>query len=429
MTKFRFLIVLSLLLALLFTTSCGTGDDVAEGMENAAQTAAQAIDEAIRMIARESESWQKFLDDMLAQLPDDSRALIEADIDNLVSKAIAMTGAEFRCETKYVGDYVRGQLLAIKAEILGQEIPLSDFVVCNTIPTIIDLSLSEPPKSVEFWGYDFQGRPIKVWHVSSRGIRRDVSNKLGRPSEFLRTLDFGRLGVPLTSQSEMIQIGIEDRVLYDVRIYQPNMKACEVKVGEVRAGEQVTVLADELLRGDGEFKGNGPMMNVYAFLNINYSERGIETCTNLYAEETKGDQTTLRGAECVPLYLMTDPNWEISELLTVDEFTHSYTDNDTDDDPFDLGESVITHLDYTGDTSGEDVGRTQVKVTFGALPFKMREIGNCLDPEAVNPIDLSIWSRDEIESSVEEVLESAPPGVHTTQESYSEMWKKLLQNP
>lgn len=427
MTKFRFLIILSLLLALLFTTSCDPGEDIAEGVENAALTAAQAIDEAIRMIARESESWEKFLEDMLAKLPEDSRALIKADIDNLVSKALAMTGAEFRCEGKYVGDYVRGQLIAIKAELLGQEIPPSDFVVCNTIPTIIDLSLSEPPKSVEFWGYDFQGRPIKVWHVSSRGIRRDVSNKLGRNSEFLRTLDFGRLGVPLTSQSEKIQIGIEDRVLYDVRIYQPEMKACEVKVGEVRAGKQVTVLTDELLREDGEFKGNGPMMDLYA--SIYHSGSEISTCITLYAEETCCDYTYLRGSECVQLYLMTDPNWEISELLTVGEFTHSYTDNDVYDDPFDLGGGVITHLDYTGDTAGEDFGRTQVKVTFGAIPFKMREIGNCLDPTEVKPSDLSIWSLGEIESSVEEVLESAPPGVHMTQEGFSEMWEDLLQNP
>lgn len=127
-------------------------------------------------------------------------------------------------------------------------------------------------------------------------------------------------------------------------------------------------------RGDRDFKGHGPLVQLDADLRVNTTDNTIEVRLYMKAEEWENgpedDNTTARG--WTPWQVVRPPAGKrIIGLAQGQEtrFHHSYLDDNHDDDGFLFSASrLIGQLIYTGDTSGNEAGtRTGVTADFNCV--------------------------------------------------------------
>lgn len=140
----------------------------------------QVIKDGIGKLEKESGKWRTTLeetrDKMIAiedKVVKDGQSTISNEINNILQRAIAATGAEARCSQEFIGDQVRRELERL---LLGEErdpTPLPPSV-CQAIPGSIDLDLLPSRRRiVEFYGYNLNIRKMSVW-IMSGGIGRQV---------------------------------------------------------------------------------------------------------------------------------------------------------------------------------------------------------------------------------------------------------------
>jgi hypothetical protein len=125
----------------------------------------------------------------------------------------------------------------------------------------------------------------------------------------------------------------------------------------------IIFVPDRLTRGDREFGGHGPRVDLEVSLRINPGDaREVQAVVTMRAEETGGDGTTVEGIGYFPVYRSTSP---LSRILTPTFFNHNYTDRNHDDDLFTFRAGMVRGLRYIGDTRGQEAGtRTSVTIHF-----------------------------------------------------------------
>lgn len=128
-------------------------------------------------------------------------------------------------------------------------------------------------------------------------------------------------------------------------------------------------------RGDRDFGGNGPQVNVSAWLRVvNTNQLWVQV--RMRAQETKSDWTTSEGVADYFLYEgRTDGVARITRLLS-DRFSQAeYVDTDHDDDVLDVAAGeLVNRFVVTGDTGGNEAGtRTGVIVHFNPVEFEYEE--------------------------------------------------------
>jgi len=153
----RTLTIASILTSLmLILSACGT-------VEETRDKTIAALDEAIVDLADESADWQIVLQDTLAKLTEDTQQTIRNDITNLLRRAPAAVGAEFRCDVDFVRKRVRQDLIRIRASFLGVQVDDKEPTFCSVVPLAVDASLVPSELNlVEFYGYDLDPPPV-LW--------------------------------------------------------------------------------------------------------------------------------------------------------------------------------------------------------------------------------------------------------------------------
>lgn len=126
-------------------------------------------------------------------------------------------------------------------------------------------------------------------------------------------------------------------------------------------------------RGDCDFKGHGPDIDVSASLELRNSGRGVDLLLSIVATETEPDLSTGQGSKKFPLGVSIPRGFKVYEFVSQSKVSYFYTDSNHDYDyspPFELGRFKIL-----GDTDNGDICNTSYKdthVIFENIYFKMR---------------------------------------------------------
>jgi len=192
------------MLASLLGLVCLTGCDVLSGFNNTADEAVAVIDQGIQDIREESADWRVVLQRVADDLPKEVGELIRNDAQNLVSRSIAQTGVEFRCNTDFLAHRASMALARLKAKVLGETLPLLPPAFCQVTPDAIDLK-AEPASwsKVVLSGYDFDhedaaGKQFTLELVSADGNVTEVDDaRIGRTTHYQATVNLGDIAAEL----------------------------------------------------------------------------------------------------------------------------------------------------------------------------------------------------------------------------------------
>jgi len=112
--------------------------------------------------------------------------------------------------------------------------------------------------------------------------------------------------------------------------------------------------------GDAEFKGHGPDVDFNSQLFVANGNQ-LWLMVHIRAIETQSDWTTAEGTQYYQIATLPGP---ISGILSGTATIHRYRDTNHDRDIFSFPPGdLVEHLEYVGDTKGNDAGsRTGVQV-------------------------------------------------------------------
>jgi hypothetical protein len=376
-----------LIMAAIVLQGCGLVDSINNLTGEVATSTDKAVsimDGAIASLADESADWQIVVQDAINQLTDEAHTFLRNDLNNLLQRAPANVGTEFKCSVDFLRKRVRQELIYIKAKFLGLEVPDKEPSLCTVVPLAVDASfVPDDLRLVEFYGYDFDTVPVEVL-LRSGGQDQDVSRFLDRPTPYHLTLNLGANGVQLSSTSERFILRWKGETISTIGILQPGVPICGTKHVDFRPDSLSFVPSHT--RGDREYAGNGPDVTVAVALS--HTQTGVSAEVSMTAAEVGGDHTTASGSETFSLNYVPEPGWVISQILSTTESQFDYRDDDTNDDVY-PGSGPVASYTFIGDTKGDDVGETGVKIEFVPnVTVELTENTNCVSPLAVRTLEL-----------------------------------------
>lgn len=353
------------------------------GVGNAVNEAVNALTQAQLAIEAGSANWQVTLSSITTGLSKDARDLIEGPVQQLAQRSAAAVQTNVACIIDMVDDRVTGGLQRIKASLLNQAVTPPTPSVCSLSPS--DISLGAPVASrqkIEAFGYDFFASPLKVQHVTKSGVV-DLPGVLSVQTSYHLTLNLSELAIG--PQSTALRIVGTKGVDALIPVIQAPVRPCAVKTTVVPVAD-VTVPASQV-RGDAEFFGNGPSVNVsFAIQNLGSSIQGTLRIT---AQETMqnpfrplgtyldGD-TYGEGSASWSIY-EPPPGWYVVSF-TPSGSEERYSSRDTSPQVelrTSSGGTVLRQWVIVGDVIGPDLGvanGTSVTARFANLSVTLAEV-------------------------------------------------------
>jgi hypothetical protein len=182
------------------------------------------LDKAITTLDENSAEWQQVLKDLENNLISGVQATIRNEITNLITNSIASSGAEFRCNTDFIGKRVQESLQQFVAKLLGGELDFEP-VFCASVPPIIpfqEVQENHLP-AVIIYGYNLNNLSnFKVLLRNDGGAFRDVTETVQNPTNYVLTINLGINGVPLESISNQLDVTWNGDTIYTIGISQPH---------------------------------------------------------------------------------------------------------------------------------------------------------------------------------------------------------------
>ncbi len=384
----KYAVLLGLMLSMIAIGSCDLKDkldDLNDTAQNATQSAENVLRDALDALDRNSSNWQQVIRDAQSKLTEDAQSTIRNELNDILQRGIAAVGGEFRCNTDFVANRVRGAVQRLLAKITAQPIPPLEPGLCNVVPLAIDRSLvPQRLNNIAFYGYDFDRTDIRARLINSNG-QRDVSASLSKPTHYHMVLNLGGNGVPLTDKSQKVKIFYANTLLSELPVIQPATPVCKTKVITV-PGSTITYMPPHT-RGDREFDGHGPKVSSSIRLEKKTDGSAVTVRLSMRAVETKSDWSTAEGSKVLTFY--TAPSgWKVDSIEGETQFVHSYIDGDHTDDVFNFGAgSLVNRITYRGDHKGKDAGvYTQMEAHFNPVRLQLVETANCVSPKALKTL-------------------------------------------
>ncbi|MEL6696597.1 MAG: hypothetical protein AAFS00_09305 [Bacteroidota bacterium] len=364
-----------------FILSC----DSAEQVDDLVQTVTNSIDGAVGTLGDASSDWQSVLGELKRDLPADVQSTVTNEVNNLLTRAVAASGSEIRCDVDFFRARLRQNLLRIKANFLKQDPPPMEPQLCQVVPLAVDMSLEANRRNkIEFYGYDFDITDKLQVLVDNGSERVDITSTLDKPSHYHMTLNLSGSGAQLTKQAKRVILRWGDRDISSIGILQKVPKICETKVVGIRPAA-ISYLPPHT-RGDKNYKKNGP--DVYASVQIINLDTLVVARVAMKAEETKGDRSTASGTKDFELY-RPDPGWAVQSIVSSPYADYFYRDENDTKDEF-AGSGPVQKWIFRGRKKGEAAGvYSNVTLMFNQLRFELKETKDCVAASTVRGLEVS----------------------------------------
>jgi hypothetical protein len=374
---FRFVAGLMILALPLGGSSC-IFPNIKPIVNNAIEDASNQLDQTIDSLQNTSTSWQVLLKDLLDKLTGDARNLIGTDIQNLINNSVAVAGAEVKCEVDFIRARIVENLVALKNKLLGKPMPVLEPRICQAVPMSVDVTqVPASVRVVNFYGYNFGSLTDYVLKMESLdGTQTDVTRALNIPTAYAMTLSLGPSGASIAGNAHRFNLSWQGKPLSTVGIIQPApvIRICKTETRLV--DPQDVDLVPQLVRGDGEFGGNGPTIRILGSLTT--TPAAVNLRLAMAAKETKNDWTTVNGTTSFTVFAAPS-GFAIEKVASVTrgDFVETTRQN-WDPEDRELGSGgLFKHLKITGDTDGSDAGKTRVRASLNTIEVVLRETGNC----------------------------------------------------
>ena len=301
--RFRPLGWLALLAAVFLSTplSAGTADAPADRILT---DTVVVLERAINALATRSADYRKILQDTLASLPRGGEDFVKNDITRFLERAPA-PGADFKCGPEFLTYRTRKELWRLKDTLLNANPQPAQPQFCYAAPFAVDLT--QPPDTLEIYGYDFDRVPIEMVVINSDGYR-DVSFALSKRTHYHLTLTFGKDGIKFSPSDSVLGLTWGHLIHHFIPLIQPATPLCPSRIEEVPAGKGITY-APPVIAGEERFSGAGAQ--VLANATLDYESNKVDATICLTATEQSGDGTTFSG--CGVEYVYTSDSDRVIE--------------------------------------------------------------------------------------------------------------------
>ncbi len=373
----------ALLILLFMVSGCGVADALDRLTRQIDDTTAQTVatlNDGINLLGDTSSDYKKVLQDTLAKLPREAQDFVKNDITDLLRRAPAAIGTEFRCNVDFLRIRAREELIRIKAKLLNTSFPPPEPELCSVVPLAVDVArVPNPLNLLEIYGYDFDRVPIQALLVNSGGTV-DVSFALAKPTHYHMTLNLGANGVHFSSNSQMLAFKWNNAIQSTISVIQPTTPICESRPDEVPAGK-LTSLRPPLVGGDRNFAGHGP--NIHAHVRLINRGTRVDVEVFMEAMETKSDYTAVSGLS-TETFFTPSPGRKVDQIVGDSESDKRYTHGQ---DPRDVinaapGEPV-SQWEFSGFDGDRAAGTdTQITVHFNKVRIVTTETKDCVPATA-----------------------------------------------
>lgn len=387
------ILIPGILTAMLFLLSgCGIGDainNLTGQVGNSTVKTVNILDDAINALDKNSADWQAILQQTVDKLTEGAQSTVRTEVSQALSRAVATTGSEFRCDVDFLRTRVKEDLILIKAKFLGQQVPALIPSLCNVVPSAIDLNLDQSRRNlIEFFGYNFDTTPpLQLVLENADGTTRDVTPNLAKPTYYHMTVNLGGAGVQMDGKSQKFHLRWQDRELSTMSILQPTTPVCESKtINPVPAA--LTIVPDHTT-GDTNF-GSGTAIDVSVTADRWFGSTGvgISALIKVNFKETGGDHTAASTFQVVNIYTP-DPGFDVEQLVigrNTTEHHYTHTNVASNIDSFETGgEGPVRRMVFEGLNGGNGGagGKSKVTLTFNPLRMVVTQKGNCVSPSTI----------------------------------------------
>jgi hypothetical protein len=310
-----------------------------------------------------------------------------------LGNAIILASGEIKCSLKFAVDYLLRIISTIRSQLLEEEVPAAKPEVCTVLPSEIDMGLNSKNRDlITISGYslddDFDG--YALFHVKTDGTKKDETTKLSRSTEFKLTINLGSNGIILNEDSEKLTLYWNDELITEIPVIHPQIQPCKI-IERTLTGLPNMVIEPRHKKdpwtnapiGDTEFAGNGPC--TFGYVQLYLEKQGTELWAYGFVRmwecpddlsKISGDYTYGDESERMKLATM-DHGWRIKSIKdpTKDEFRNIDQIHDREERISGSG-PVRSYIIY-GDTSGNDLGKSKVVISFKSIKVTLEEIGNC----------------------------------------------------
>ena len=366
----------------LFVTSCRVPDYTS--------LISNQINSTINAINANSREWQFEFDKLLKWLDESGdefsevRRSVKQDVKEILNQTIKSGGVEIKCGLKYLSksldDKLSNVLLKVQGKKLNPLVPES----CISTPINIDMNLSEADRnSVVFDGYNFSSEIApKLYLVSktSEGITKtDVSSALTINSDYYVTANLASNGIKIDTNSAEIELNWEGRRIGAVAILAKSVSYCQRKV-YVHPPYQTGWYIPLQIKGDKEFNGSGPIFHTIIDLVVKENILFLNVwarATEIYTSGT--DESTAFNTWSDKVF-QPEEGWIIEKILSSARIDREIVDsNGTLDNEIPGGPAeVFFKATVIGDTEGDDIGETGIKLDVNPIRVQLLQVSNCV---------------------------------------------------
>ncbi|MDH5728033.1 MAG: hypothetical protein OEZ58_03520 [Gammaproteobacteria bacterium] len=417
----------SLLLIMFLLSACGLIDGIKgiggglDKIGNSVENATRIIDNGIADIGADSTRWRNVLQEVATNLPSEISETIRIDAQNLVSRSVALSGAELRCNFDFLGARAIGNLQNLKAKLLGKSVRPLPPAFCQVVPDSIALRVKpERWETITLYGYDLDHeaasvsgpgnatllkKDIALASIPLRKTRVDpklttiksIDEKARLIHFYLQTTDGNYYPIHETrigrTTHYQITLNVADlaKELYEkdiakiVSFWGSSAKGMpEIVIGSWQPRQRrfdipasTTYYMPPNTAGDADFHtGTGKHMSVDVRGVLDISDTSVKSRVYMKAKEERSDWTTASGWSNWGTIFTPDKGWKIVDVnpkasskqtANIDDHQNPKTYNRPS------GE-VVTRFTVRGDRKGDDAGVfTDVNVQWRTLSVLVEE--------------------------------------------------------
>jgi len=349
--------------------ACGVGDLV-----NVGNNAVSVLQTAIQDLDINSAEWQDIVRGVITDLPATEND-IKADIDEVLQRALGGAQTELIATADFFARRMKTGLERQLAKLLNQPFIEPPPAFINFVPDKIEVARvkSNDLNSVTIFGYDFDkkdptGTGLKLFIMNGTVETPLPDTMLAIPTHYKAVFNLGSSGVPLTPGTNLLILKWNNQPISTLAVIQPpppTPKETLVNLSSISYIPPHT-------RGDQDFDGNGPVVELEARLiagdGVPGGVRNLYARVYMKAKETEDDWTTAEGASEWKVVYTAPPGAVITALLGPYTSQATYTDTNHTADTIAVGDegSLVKRFVCVGDTSSDyEAGNaTSVNVLF-----------------------------------------------------------------
>jgi hypothetical protein len=200
-----------------------------------------ALENAIAALDQNSAGWQTTITNLEKDLVANGQSTLANEVQSLANRAIAITGAELRCNIDFIGQRVSQGLRRILARLKGQPVPPLIPGYCTVDPPEIQVALINQGRltSLNYYGYDMFDRDagdtqMKLFLRDRDGREEDVSFALALPTHYLMTARLADDRIHFTDRSDKLIVRWAQTVLSTINIIQSPTPPRKIMVSDLQ---------------------------------------------------------------------------------------------------------------------------------------------------------------------------------------------------